>query len=68
MFNIKEIRKRIEHIKTLKHDIEVSHMEEDSLLADTTQAIASGEHTEPAQELAQEVIKVYDLGHERWYA
>ena len=62
-----EIIRRIEEIKVkYNNDDETQHARQDDLTELVLRAIAGG--AENPRKLAEEVIKVYDIGFSRWYA
>jgi len=48
-------------------DNEAAHGKEDLLLEDALRDIAAGAGYLSPQDLAREVIKVFDIDYERWY-
>ncbi|MFC7330786.1 hypothetical protein [Marinactinospora rubrisoli] len=64
--NIREIRRRVEHIDSISGDDEVAHYEEDELHRDVLEAIADGAPN--GADLAREALRTRGIRFDRYYA
>ena len=65
---VAEILARVEVVRALARDDEAAHGEEDRLREKVLEAIAKGDHAEPADALARAVLKTSDIDFARWCA
>jgi len=62
-----DVRRRVEHIRSIAADDEAAHSEEDSLHQEVLMAIARGEADDPAK-CAYEALQTAGIDFSRWRA
>lgn len=65
--NLHSIKKRVQHISSIKADDEAAHSAEDDLYKDVLEAIANGDlKGRAARDAAYEALKTKQISFHRW--